>query len=154
VRSELSDLAAAIGEVPELEALLDNPETESRVKADVLEQILGSSDELVRNFTRIVIEKGRAGELRAIAAELEALVAEQARVLDVEVTTASELSDTDFKRIVADIEKRSGRAVQATRSVDPDLIGGIVLQAGSMRLDASVRGRLDRLRQELATTRS
>jgi F0F1-type ATP synthase delta subunit len=44
--------------------------------------------------------------------------------------------------------------VQATRAVDPDLIGGIVLQAGSMRLDASVRGRLERLRQTLATTRS
>ena len=154
MRSELSELAGAIGEVPELEALLENPETESRVKAEVLEQILGDSDELVRNFTRIVVEKGRAGEIRAIAAELEALVAQQARVLDVEVTTAGELSDADFKRIVADIEKRSGRAVQATRSVDPDLIGGIVLQAGSMRLDASVRGRLDRLRQELATTRS
>jgi F-type H+-transporting ATPase subunit delta len=124
------------------------------VKADVLEQILGGSDELVRNFVRIVVEKGRAGEIRTIAAEFEALVAEQARVLDVEVTTASELSDADFDRIVADIEKRSGRAVQASRSVDPNLIGGIVLQAGSMRLDASVRGRLDRLRQELATTRS
>ena len=154
MRSELEDLAGAIGEVPELESLLENPETESRVKADVLEQILGDADELVRNFTRIVVEKGRAGEIRAIAAELEALVAEQARVLDVEVTTARELSDADFKRIVADIEKRSGRAVQASRSVDPDLIGGIVLQAGSMRHDASVRGRLDRLRQELATTRS
>ena len=154
MRSELSELAGAIGEVPELEALLENPETESRVKAEVLEQILGDSDELVRNFTRIVVEKGRAGEIRAIAAELEALVAQQARVLDVEVTTAGELSDADFERIVADIEKRSGRAVQATRSVDPNLIGGIVPQAGSMRLDASVRGRLDRLRQELATTRS
>ena len=154
MRSELADLAGAIGEVPQLESLLENPETESRVKADVLEQILGSSDELVRNFTRIVVEKGRAGEIRGIAAEFETLVAEQARVLDVEVTTATELSDADFTRIVADIEKRSGRAVQASRSVDPDLIGGIVLQAGSMRLDASVRGRLDRLRQELANTRS
>jgi len=154
VRSELSDLAGAIGEVPELEALLDNPETESRVKAEVLEEILGEADELVRNFTLIVIEKGRAGEIRGIAREFEALVAERARVLDVEVTTAEELSEADFKRIVADIETRSGRAVQASRSVDPDLIGGIVLQAGSMRLDASVRGRLDRLRQELATTRS
>ena len=103
---------------------------------------------------RSVVEKGRAGEIRAIAEEFEALVAEQARVLDVEVTTASELSDADFERIVADIEKRSGRAVQASRTVDPNLIGGIVLQAGSMRVDASVRGRLDRLRQELATTRS
>jgi F-type H+-transporting ATPase subunit delta len=154
VRSELSDLAAAIDEVPELEALLENPEVESRVKADVLEEVLGQADELVRNFIQIVVEKGRAGEIRGIAAELEKLVAEQARVLDVEVTTASELSDSDFTRIVADIEKRSGRAVQASRSVDPDLIGGIVLQAGSMRLDASVRGRLDRLRQDLANTRS
>jgi len=140
--------------VPELQALLENPETESRVKADVLEQILDGADELIRNFVQIVVEKGRAGELRPIAEEFEALVAAEARVLDVEVTTAKELSDTEFKRIVADIEKRSGRAVQAKRSVDPDLIGGIVLQAGSMRLGASVRGRLDRLRQELATTRS
>jgi len=154
VRAELSDLADSIGEVDELQALLENPETESRVKADVLEQILGTADELVRNFIRIVVEKGRAGEIRGIAEELERLVAEQARVLDVEVTTASELSDADFAQIVADIERRSGRAVQASRSVDSDLIGGIVLQAGSMRLDASIRGRLDRLRQELATTRS
>src|SRR5262249_50372573 len=154
VREQLEELARAIDEVPELEALLENPETESRVKADVLDRILGSSDELIRNFVRIVVEKGRAGESRGIAAEFEALIAARARILDVEVTTAGELSDADFKRIVADIEKRSGRAVQASRRVDPDLIGGIVLQAGSMRLDASVRGRLDRLRQELATTRS
>jgi F-type H+-transporting ATPase subunit delta len=154
VRTQLADLAKAIGDVPELEAVLENPEIESRAKAGVLEQILGDSDELIRNFVAIVVEKGRAGELRGIAAEFEVLVAEQARILDVEVTTASELSDADFKQIVADIEKRSGRTVQASRRVDPGLIGGIVLQAGSLRLDASVRGRLDRLRQELATTRS
>ena len=143
-----------ITSVPELDALLTNPETESRVKADVLERLLDGFDELVRNFVRLVVEKGRAGEIRQIEDEFDALIAAQANVLDVEVTTATELSDADFERIVADIEKKSGRKVQATRSVAPELIGGIVLQAGSMRLDASVRGRLDRLRQELATTRS
>jgi F-type H+-transporting ATPase subunit delta len=140
--------------VPELDAMLTNPETESVVKADVLEQVLGGADELVRNFVRVVVEKGRAGEIREIADEFEALVAAQARVLNVELTTAHELSEEEFARIVADIEQKSGRKVEATRSVAPELIGGIVLQAGSMRLDASVRGRLDRLRQELATTRS
>jgi F-type H+-transporting ATPase subunit delta len=75
-------------------------------------------------------------------------------VLDVEVTTSYVLSDDTFRRIISDIERKSGRQVQASRNVDPALIGGIVLQAGSMRLDASVRGRLERLRQELATTRS
>jgi len=140
--------------VPELSALLENPEIESHVKAGVLDQVLGGADELVRNFVRLVVEKGRAGEIRQIVAEFEQLVAEADRILDVELTTAHELSEADFQRLVADIEKKSGRKVQASRTVDPDLIGGIVLQAGSMRLDASVRGRLERLRQQLATTRS
>jgi F-type H+-transporting ATPase subunit delta len=136
--------------VPELAALLVNPETESRVKAEVLGQILGGGEELVSNFASVVVEKGRAGELREIAAEFAALLAAADRVLDVELTTADELSQAAFDRIVEDIEQKSGRRVAATHSVDPELIGGLVLQAGSLRLDASVRGRLERLRQELA----
>jgi F-type H+-transporting ATPase subunit delta len=139
--------------VPELDALLANPETDSTVKADVLERVLGSSDELTRNFVRLLVEKGRAAEVREVAEEFEALVTAQEGILDVELTTASELSDEEFGRIVGRIEQASGRRVQATRSVDPGLIGGLVLQAGSMRLDASVRGRLDRLRTELASAR-
>lgn len=144
----------AIETVPELSALLENPEIESQVKARMLDQVLGGADELVRNFVRLTVEKGRAPEIREIAGEFERLVAEQQRVLDVELTTAHPLTDTEFGRILGQIEQASGRKVQATREVDPDLIGGIVLQAGSMRLDASVRGRLERLRQTLATTRS
>ena len=153
VRAELADLVAALDEVPELDALLTNPETDSRVKADVLERVLGDADELTRNFLRLLVEKGRAGEVREVVAEFETLVTEQDNVLDVELTTASDLSDEEFGRIVGRIEQASGRKVLATRSVDPDLIGGLVLQAGSMRLDASVRGRLDRLRTELVTAR-
>ena len=55
--------------------------------------------------------------------------------------------------MITQIEKASGRKVEATQRVDPNLIGGLVLQAGSLRLDSSVRGRLDRLRQELKTRR-
>jgi F-type H+-transporting ATPase subunit delta len=153
VGEELADLARALEDVPELSALLENPEIEPHVKADVLDKVLGGADELVRNFVRLVIEKGRAGEIREIAAEFDTLVAAEEGILDVELTTAHELSDADFDRIRTDIEQKSGRKVQASRTVDPDLIGGIVLQAGSMRLDASVRGRLERLRQQLATTR-
>ena len=69
----------------------------------------------------------------------------------VELTTAFELSDDEAASIVAKIEQASGRTVEATRKVDPELVGGMILQAGSLRVDASVRGRLERLRHELVT---
>jgi F-type H+-transporting ATPase subunit delta len=119
-------------------------------KVDALTDLLGDADEMLRNFLLLLVEKGRAGELEEIAREFERLVAAEEGVLDVELTTAVELSDEEAQDVISQIEQASGRKVAATRKVDPDLIGGIVLQAGSMRLDASVRGRLDRLRRELA----
>ena len=61
--------------MPELARCSRTRETDSQVKADVLERVLGGADELVRNFLRLLVEKGRAGEMREIAAEFEALVA-------------------------------------------------------------------------------
>jgi F-type H+-transporting ATPase subunit delta len=103
----------------------------------------------VRNFLLVVLEKGRATELASIYEEFAALVAAEEGRLEVELTTAYELSDDEAREIVAQIEKASARQVDATRKVDPNLIGGFVLEAGSMRVDASIRGRLQRLRQEL-----
>ena len=154
VASELGELRAAVGQVPELQSLLTNPEVDSRVKNDVLVEIAAGSDELVVNFVRLLAEKGRAGDIAEFADELDRLVAAQNRVLDVEITTAHELTETYFTQVLAQIEQASGRKVKASRKVDPDLIGGIVLQAGSMRLDASVRGRLDRLSHDFAQARS
>jgi F-type H+-transporting ATPase subunit delta len=143
-----------VQDVPELQSMLTNPQVESRVKSDVLARVAGGSNALVVNFVRLLADKGRAGELAECADELDALVAVEHRVLDVEITTAHELTEAAFARVLEQIERASGRKVQASRSVDPDLIGGIVLQAGSMRLDASVRGRLERLRHDLAHARS
>jgi F-type H+-transporting ATPase subunit delta len=151
VHEQLGDFAAAIAEVPELRRVLANPELDPQQKAGVLGEILGDADELVRNFVLLVSEKGRAGEIVHIYDELDALVAAEQRRLIVELTTAYELSDDEAASIVEKIEQSSGRTVEATRSVDPDLIGGIVLQVGSHRLDASVKGRLNRLRHELVT---
>jgi F-type H+-transporting ATPase subunit delta len=153
VREELGDFVAAVEEVPELDALLRNPQLDPRAKAQALEDVLGGADELVRNFLLLAVEKHRGGQLREIHREFERLMAEEERRLTVELTTAYELSDDDARQIVGQIENASGRPVDATRNVDPQLIGGIVLQAGSLRVDASVRGRLERLRRELTTAR-
>ena len=153
VSSDLAALATTLDEVPELRAFLRNPQIESAGKADVLAQITAGADELVRNFARLVAEKGRGGELAEMSSELDALVARSQNRLTVELTTSYELADDEARSIVETIEKASGRKIEATRSVDPSLIGGIVLQIGSHRADGSVRGRLERLRQELAVAR-
>ena len=148
----LADFAVAIEQTPELRSVLRNPQLESTAKASILADLAGDDEPLFKNFLLLTAEKGRAGELEEIAKEFERLMAREERRLTVELTTARELSDAEAKAIVQQIEKAVGRKVEATRSVDPDLVGGIVLQAGSYRVDASVRGRLQRLRQELVKT--
>jgi F-type H+-transporting ATPase subunit delta len=150
VGEELGDFVEAQRQVPELRELLRNPQLDQRLKASALEELLGGEEKLVRNFLMLLTEKGRAGEIDEIARDFERIVAQEKGILDVELTTAVPLSEDEAGEVIAQIEKASGRPVVATRRVDPDLIGGIVLQAGSLRLDASVRGRLDRLRNDLA----
>jgi F-type H+-transporting ATPase subunit delta len=149
VRDELHAFAEAVADVPALHALLVDPQLDSRVKADALGSVLAEADELVRNFIRLVTEKGRTDELDEMVKEFETLVAAEEGILDVELTTAVELSEDEATKILGQIEQVSGRRLRASRKVEPALIGGFVLEAGSYRADASVRGRLERLRREL-----
>ena len=145
----LSDFARAITDTPELRTVLRNPQLEPSAKGRILADLAGDEDELFRNFLQLIAEKGRAGEIEAIAGEFERLIAREERRLTVELVTARELTDAEAGEIIGQIEQAAGRKVEATRSVDPDLLGGFVLRAGSYRADASVRGRLERLRREL-----
>jgi F-type H+-transporting ATPase subunit delta len=153
VSEELADFATAVHDVPELRSALHNPELDPQTKSAVLDELLGGAEELIRNFLRLVAEKGRIGQIEEIAREFDRLMAVEERRLNVELTTARELSDAEARDLLKQIEDASGRTIEATRKVDPSLIGGFVLQAGSMRVDASLRGRLNRLRQELVTSR-
>ena len=152
MHEQLGDFAAAVHDVPELRSILRNPQVDARAKADVLTELLGDADDLVRNFLLLTAEKGRIGEIEEMAREFERLVAREERRIEVDLTTAYELADDEANELIRQIEQSSGRKVEATRHVDPSLIGGLVLQAGSLRLDASVRGRLERLRRELVSS--
>jgi F-type H+-transporting ATPase subunit delta len=152
VHEALADFAAAVEQTPELRSVLRNPQLESTSKAQILADLAGDEEPLFTHFLQVVAEKGRAGELEEIAKEFERLIAREERRLTVELTTARELTDDEAEAILKQIEDAAGRKVEATRRVDPGLVGGIVLQAGSLRLDASVRGRLERLRHELVQT--
>lgn len=150
VREEFAGLVEALDASAELRNLLRNPQIDARAKRAGLDAVFAGADPVFLNFLRLTADKGRLGEIEEVHREFERLVAEDERVLEVDLVTAHELSDAEAAEIISRIEQVSGRRVEARRSVDPSLIGGIVLQAGSFRADASVRGRLDSLRQELA----
>lgn len=149
VHEALSDFAASAAESPELRSVLRNPQLESTAKAGILRDLAGNSEPLFTNFLQVAAEKGRAGEIEEMAKEFELLMAAEEKRLTVELTTARELTDSEADAILLEIEKAAGRKVDATRKVDSALVGGIVLQVGTLRVDASVRGRLERLRHEL-----
>jgi F-type H+-transporting ATPase subunit delta len=150
VRADFADLAEAVDASVELRNLLRNPQIDARAKKAGVDAVFADADELFRNFLKVLAEKGRLAEVDDIQREFERLVAAEERVLKVELTTARELTDAEAAEILDQIGRAAGRRVEATRSVDPSLIGGLVHQAGSSRAHASVRGRLQSLRQELA----
>jgi F-type H+-transporting ATPase subunit delta len=152
VRQEFEDFAAAVQESEDLRRFLRNPQVEPRTKRSALEDLLEGSDQIFLNFIRLLLEKDRIAEIEDVYEEWTRLLARQERVLELELQTAVELSDEEAAKVVKEIEEASGRKIVATRTVDPDLIGGLVVQAGSIRLDASVRGRLQQLREELTAT--
>jgi F-type H+-transporting ATPase subunit delta len=152
VREDLGDFVSAVEESAELRNFLRNPQIEPGVKRRALESLLEGGDERFLNFARLLAEKNRIGEVADVQREFERLIAAKERILELEITTAIELSDEEAQEIVGEIEKSAGRKVEATRLVDPSLIGGLVVQAGSVRLDASVRGRLEQLREQLTTS--
>jgi F-type H+-transporting ATPase subunit delta len=154
VHEQLAQVVEAEAAVPELRELLRNPQLDPQARARAIEDLLEGGEEVLRNFLLLLADKGRSGQLEEIAREFERLVAAEEGLLRAELTTAIALSDDEARELLRQVEQASGRKVEATREVDPDLIGGIVLRVGSHRLDASVRGRLERLRRELAGTSS
>jgi F-type H+-transporting ATPase subunit delta len=149
VREDFGAFAAALAESDDLRGFLRNPQVETETKIAALDDVLTGSDQIFLNFVNLLAEKGRIAEVEDVHEEFGRLLAREERVLELELTTAVELSDEEAAKVVEQIEEASGRSVVATRTVDPDIIGGIVVQAGSVRADASVRGRLDQLREEL-----
>lgn len=147
--SERLALLAKIASDPQFAAWAANPSVPA---ARVVELVLSVGGERLgaqgENFVRILAENKRFAVLPEIARLFEAMRAEQEGVLEAKVRTAFELSAAQMQALTERLAARFGRKVSAEQSVEPELIGGVVIEIGDEVLDASVRGRL----QDLAAT--
>ncbi|MGM3389843.1 F0F1 ATP synthase subunit delta [Stutzerimonas stutzeri] len=148
--SGMLSLAAVAVEVPQVADLLKNPRLTSESKVRTLVQLLGSDvDEAFRNFVSTLGDNDRLDVLPTIRELFEELKAEAEKTIDVEVQTAFELTPAQLQTLAAALSKRLDRTVNPQQVVNPALIGGVVIRAGDVVVDGSVRGKLSQLAESL-----
>jgi F-type H+-transporting ATPase subunit delta len=150
VHDELAEFAEALSENRSLQVFLFSPYFSSEEKRDGVTKIVSDADERLVNFLELLAERHRMPALFRIKREVDALWAEEHRLLPVTVTSAIELDEGLVADIGKRIEEQTDRKVELSSSVDPDVLGGLKVQVGNMVLDATVRNRLERLRKQVA----
>ena len=108
------------------------------------------AEPVFQNFLKLLIEKHRMPVIFRIRAEYDQLWEEENKLLPVEITSAVELPEETVKQLGDRISEQTGRTVELSSNVNPEILGGIVVQVGNSVLDASIRTRLERLRRQVA----
>jgi F-type H+-transporting ATPase subunit delta len=150
VREELGAFADALAETRELQVFFFSPYFSTQEKKDGLERAVTGADEAIMNFLELLIEKHRMPAIFRIRARYDALWEEANRLLPVQITSAVELDEGTIKELGDRISEQTGRKVELSSSIQPDILGGIVVRVGNSVLDASIRNRLDQLRRAVA----
>lgn len=149
LKEQLSVWADALSENRDLQTFFFSPRFSSAEKKDAIRRIIDGADERFLNFLELLAERHRLPVSFRIRRDFNELWREERKLLSVEVTSAVELEQSVVSSIGERIQDRTGRQIELTSKVDPDIIGGLVLRVGNKIADASVRGRLTRLRRQI-----
>jgi F-type H+-transporting ATPase subunit delta len=150
VRDQIGEFADALSESRELQTFFFSPYFSTEEKKEGLDKALEGAEDIVGNFLAVLIENHRMPALFRIRREIDAMWQDVNQLLPVQITSAIELDEAVAKQIGDEIGRQTGRKVELTSTVDPDVLGGIVVRVGNSILDASIRTRLERLRKQVA----
>ncbi len=147
VESDLGKLSEALAESADLRDATTNPELSRKAQGAAMAGVAGllGLGELTANFLGVLAANRRLGELPAMIRAFRAIAAAQRGEVSAEVTSAHALSDAQLATLKDKLTAREGRTVKLETSVDPDLLGGLVVTIGSKRIDGSIRTRLNSL---------
>jgi len=151
IREQLGAFSGALAENREMQLFFFSPYFSSAEKEDGLRKAVSDAEPELLNFLLLLIEKHRMPVLFRIRRQFEALWAKENKRLGVTVTSAVELDPQIAERIGSEIEEQTGNTVELESKVDPDILGGLVVQVGNMVLDTSIRNRLEKLRKSVAS---
>jgi F-type H+-transporting ATPase subunit delta len=149
-RRELESAAATLASGA-LEAVLANPATPLDQRVDAAERVFAGLSRPVRNLVLLLLRRRRIVQLPRVAAEFARLDDRRNGLTHATATSAAPLGPEEVRAITARLEELTGGTVALETAVDPDLLGGLVVRFGDRLIDGSVRGRLERLRNQLAS---
>jgi F-type H+-transporting ATPase subunit delta len=116
------------------------------VTSDLFIKVCGEQlNENGQNFVKVLAENGRLVALPAVAGMFEELKAQYENEIEVDITSATELSDAHTTSLVGALEKRLARKIKLNCNIDSNVVGGLLIKAGDTVIDATIRGKLDRL---------
>jgi F-type H+-transporting ATPase subunit delta len=148
---DLSTLGSLWENSPLLSSFLENPLIKAEGKKAVLQNILGDTNVYLKNFIMLLVDRGRIMFLDKIAEKYLELFRKLNNVVLAEVTSATSISEAQLQAVKDKITRLTGAAgVEVKTSVDPDLIGGVIIKVGSQVYDTSIRGQLRRLALSLS----
>jgi F-type H+-transporting ATPase subunit delta len=150
VHDQLVQFAGALDDSRELQQFFFSPYFSVDQKKDGLHAAVEGAEPVFMNFLEALLERHRMPAIFRIRSRFEQLWEDDRKLLPVEVTSAVKLDEQTVSSIGESIGKQLDRTIELSSSVDPEIIGGIVLRVGNFVLDASIRSRLEKLRQQVA----
>jgi F-type H+-transporting ATPase subunit delta len=149
VREQLGQFADALDGDRGLQVFFFSPYFSTPEKEDGLDRAVSDADPVILNFLKLLIEKHRMPVIFRIRENYDRLWEDENKLLPVEITSAVELDESIAKQLGDRIQEQTGRKVELSSRVEPDILGGIVVQVGNSVLDASIRNRLEQLRKQV-----
>lgn len=134
---------------PAVQNVLRNPAITQEQKAGVIFDICTALNEHGKNFVQTLSKVGRLSLFPQIAEQFETLKAEQEKTVEVEITSAYELTSEQQTKLAQALQKRLNREIKIQTQVDQSLIGGVLIHAGDTVIDGSVRGKLAKLAEAM-----
>jgi F-type H+-transporting ATPase subunit delta len=150
IREELGMFADAVAESHDLQVFFFSPYLSTAEKEEGMRRAIEGADEAFLNFLDLVVENHRMPVIFRIRREFDELWEQENQLLPVQVTSAVPLDDAIVEEIGSTIGEQTGKQVELSSHVDPDILGGIVVRVGNSILDASIRNRLEQLRKQVA----
>jgi ATP synthase F1 delta subunit len=150
IREQLGAFGDALDETRELQMFFFSPYFSTIEKQDGLDRAVSDADPILVNFLKLLIENHRMPVIFRVRRGFDQLWLEENKQLPVQVTSAVELDKATVDQIGARIAEQTGQRIDITSTVEPDILGGLVIRVGNSILDASIRNRLEQLRKQVA----